>query len=265
MKKLTKTEKKINSKIGKAIHDYDLIAEGDKILIAVSGGKDSLTLLNLLKERQSWAPVQFDLYAAHIITDFHCAACTHKSTLVDTFKGLDIEYRFKEIKVLDENGKTSCFWCSWNKRRALFEIADELGCNKIAMGHHKDDIAETMLMNLLYRGEISVMNPSQELFKGKLTIIRPLSYVKESMVSEFAKESNFPSKLCKCPHGKDSKRKYIKDFIKKTNESLNGLDVRTNIFKSITRIKDGYIELKEEELSDQDQGEQDKDRVVNSD
>lgn len=243
MKDLSKTGFKINSAIGKAISDYDLISDGDKILVAVSGGKDSLTLLTLLKKIQSWAPVKFELFAAHITTDFHCASCTHKGTLTDFFNGLGIEHRFGHVNVLDEEGKTTCFWCSWNKRKALFEIARELSCGKIALGHHKDDIAETMLLNLFFRGEVSVMNPRQELFDGKITLIRPLCSVEEDLIRAFSEEEKFPSKLCKCPFGRDSRRKYVKDLIKDIEKKNPGTGVKTNILKSISRIKSGYTKI----------------------
>lgn len=246
MRNLTRTGTNINSKIGKAIGDYGLIEDGDKILVAVSGGKDSLTLLTLLKEIQRWAPVKFELFAAHIMTDFRCGGCAHENSLSGIFKEMSVEYVFRDIKVLDEEGKTTCFWCSWNRRKALFEIAAELGCNKVALGHHKDDIVETVLMNLLYKGEISTMNPCQEMFDGKIVIIRPLCYVEEKTIKKFAKESKFPEQLCKCPFGKDSKRRYVKKFIRETEKSTPRLNVKTNIFKSIARIKEDYINVKEE-------------------
>jgi tRNA 2-thiocytidine biosynthesis protein TtcA len=246
MRNLTKTGSRINSKIGKAIHDYNLIEPGDKILVAVSGGKDSLTLLTLLKSIQSWAPVDFEIFAAHIISDFHCSGYMHEDFLKDIFNSMDIRYVFKEIKVLDDKGKTSCFWCSWNRRKALFELADENGCKKVALGHHKDDIAETMLMNLFYNGEISAMNPRQELFEGKITVIRPLCYVEEKIIKQFAKESEFPEQLCSCPFGKDSRRKYVKDLIRETERRTPKINIKTNIFNSIARIKKDYTNLKEE-------------------
>lgn len=244
MRDLTKLGAKINTKIGKALNDYSLIENKDRILVAVSGGKDSLTLLSFLKKIQGWAPVSFEIFAAHIETDFHCGGCVHKPVLSDFFKGIGVEYQVRDVKVLDENGETTCFWCSWNKRKALFKIADELNCNKVAFGHHKDDIAETMLMNLLYNGEISAMNPKQEMFKGKLTLIRPLCYVDEDLIIKFAKESGFPAQLCQCPFGKDSKRKYIKEFIKKTKENTPQVNISTNILKSMSRIRKDYIDFK---------------------
>lgn len=246
MRGLTKIEEKINSKIGKAIADYGLINDKDKILVAVSGGKDSLTLLSFLKKIQKWAPVKFELFAAHITTDFHCGSYVHSDTLSGLFAEIGVEYKFDHIKVLDEKGKTTCFWCSWNKRKALFKIAQGFGCNKLAFGHHKDDIAETMLMNLFCKGEISTMNPYQEMFKGKLTIIRPLCYVEENLIKEFSKESGFLYQLCKCQFGRDSQREYMKRLIKEIEKNIPGTNVKTNIFKSIAKIKKDYIGLKEE-------------------
>jgi len=113
------------------------------------------------------------------------------------------------------------------------------------LGHHKDDIVETMLMNLLYNGEISAMNPRQELFKGKITIIRPLCYVEEEMIKKFAKENELSDKLCQCPFGRDSRRKYVKDFIRQTEKSTPKINIKSNIYNSIARIKAEYIDLKD--------------------
>ncbi|MFH1665105.1 MAG: ATP-binding protein [Candidatus Omnitrophota bacterium] len=246
MRNLTKSGARINSAIGKAIADYNLIEPGDRILVAVSGGKDSLTMLSLLKEIQAWAPVRYEIFAAHIRTDFHCASCVHESVLTGFFEKAGVEYVFKDIKVLDENGRTTCFWCSWNKRKALFGIAEKMNCNKVALGHHKDDIAETVLMNLLYNGEISGMNPRQGLFGGKITIIRPLCYVEERTIKGFAGEMEFPAKLCECPFGKDSRRNYIKNFLTETEKKTPKVNIKTNIFRSLARIRKDYIDLKDE-------------------
>jgi len=244
MRKFTRTAHHISSRIGKAIGDYNLIEEGDRILVAVSGGKDSLTLLKLLSLRMHWSPVKFELYAAHIKTDFTCSSCTYTEILEKIFTTLKIEYSFEEISVLGKDKKTSCFWCSWNRRKALFEIAQSLGCNKVAFGHHKDDIIETTLLNIFFQGEFASMNPRQVLFGGKLVLIRPLCYVEEIMIEKFAKENAFPSQLCKCPHSQDSNRKYMKCLIKDLQK--RSPDVKTNLFNSVSRIKHEYLKIKED-------------------
>ncbi len=245
-RRLLSTEARINSRIGQAVKNYNLIEAGDKILVAVSGGKDSLTLLHLLAKIRTWAPVHFDLVAIHIRTDFQCGGCVHENYLSTLFEKLGIPHLFKHIKVLDEHKKTNCFWCAWNRRKTLFTTAQELGCNKLAFGHHKDDIAETVLMNLVFNGNISTMNPRQELFKGKLVLIRPLCYVEESMIAHYARQSGFQTAMCRCPFSSDSKRKYIKQFIDQTQTSTEGINIRTNIFKSVTRIRKDYIDVREE-------------------
>jgi tRNA 2-thiocytidine biosynthesis protein TtcA len=190
--------------------------------------------------------VRFELYAAHIRTDFRCGSCALSKKLEPLFKSMQIPYVIRDVKVLDEQKKTNCFWCSWNRRKALFKAAQELGCQKLAFGHHKDDIVETVLMNLLFNGNIAAMNPRQELFKGKLVLIRPLCYVDESMTRRFAKENGWGDMACQCPFGNDSKRKYIKDFIRETEKTTGHTNIRTNIFNSIARIKEDYIDLKME-------------------
>ncbi|MFH1996023.1 MAG: ATP-binding protein [Candidatus Omnitrophota bacterium] len=243
MRRLSRIGNTISKQIGKAIGDYNMIVDGDRILVAVSGGKDSLTLLSMLAERRKWAPVSYELIAAHIKTDFACASCVHERTLEKFFTDTGVRYVFDKVNVLEDDGTTSCFWCSWNKRKALFETAERLGCRKIAFGHHKDDIIETTLLNLFFKGEISTMNPYQEMFKGEIVLIRPLCFTEEAALRQFAEESAFPSKLCKCPFGNVSNRKYIKEFIGGLEK--RSPDVKTNIFRSISRIKRDYIDLKE--------------------
>ncbi len=271
MRNLTKLGSYISNRIGKAIADYNLIENKDKILVAVSGGKDSLSMLKLLNERRRWAPIDYDLFAVHIETDFRCARCVHTKTLKKIFEDSGIPYHFERIKIRNKNearsfhssernpapripalkggdlgrrDKTvSCFWCSWNRRKALFTLAEKTGCTKIAFGHHQDDIVETLLLNMFYHGEFSAMNPRQELFGGKIVIIRPLCYVEENSLKKFAKESKFPSQLCRCPNSQVSKRRIMKKFIEKIGK--NCTYAKLNLFRAIGRVNKEYIQIKE--------------------
>ncbi len=232
------TEFYISKRVGRAIMDYEMLADGDKIAVAVSGGKDSLTLLRVLKDRQKFVPIKYEILAVHIDLGY---PCMHPKILGEYFKSQGINYHIEKVDIL--KGKTrkdiSCFWCSWNRRKALFETADRFGYNKVALGHHKDDIIETILLNLFFHGEISAMAPKQELFKGKIVIIRPLAYVEEEMIVRFAKEAGFPHEKCSCPNSLTSNRTKITRIIKDLEKTCP--DIRTNIFKSVKRVKKDYL------------------------
>lgn len=233
----------IAKKMGKAINDYDMIKEGDRIIVGVSGGKDSLTLLTLLHERKRWVPIDYDILAVHIQTDYRCRNCIHVETLKRFFEERGYKYYMESINILkNPDGTTnqiSCFWCSWNRRKALFTLADRFNCNKVAFGHHRDDIVETILMNLFFEAEISAMSPKVSMFGGKLQIIRPLAYVEEKDIIRFAKEQGFPSNLCACPNGQLSQRKKMKEVIRDLEKICP--HVKNNIFNSLTRIKKDYL------------------------
>lgn len=247
--KISRLEYFISKKVGKAIVDYNLIEDGDRVLVAVSGGKDSLLLLRILKHRQSWVPIEYGLIAAHIQTDYRCSGCVHSKVLEKIFKGYNLDYCIKKIKIFppkadpptaeNEKIRVSCFWCAWNRRKTLFEIAQKFGCNKVAFGHHMDDIIQTQLMNLFFQGEISTMNPRQELFDGKVIIIRPLAYVEEDEIKRVAKKLNFPKQLCRCPNSIISRRRFVKNIISKIKKEFP--DIKINIFKSLSRIKSDYL------------------------
>lgn len=228
----------ISKRLGKAITDYDMLADGDKIAVAVSGGKDSLTLLNVLNDRRKFVPIKYELLAVHIDLGY---PCQHPKILGQYFKKLGVKYHIEKVDILQ--GKTrkdiSCFWCSWNRRKAIFKTAARFGCNKVALGHHKDDIVETILLNLFFHGEISAMSPKQELFKGKIVIIRPLAYVEEDLIIKFAKVANFPHQKCACPNSLTSNRTKIAGIIKDLKKTCP--DVKTNIFRSVKRIKKEYL------------------------
>ncbi len=228
----------ISKRVGKAIVDYEMIADGDKIAVAVSGGKDSLTLLRVLKDRQQFVPIKYELLAVHVDMGY---PCQHPKILAKYFEGLGINYHIEKIDIL--KGKTrkdiTCFWCAWNRRKALFETAVRFGCTKVALGHHHDDIIETTLLNLFFNGEISTMSPKQELFKGKIVIIRPLAYVEESLIRRFAKEAAFLHEKCSCPNAVTSKRTKVEQIISDIEKICP--DVKKNIFRALKRIKKDYL------------------------
>ncbi|MBU1869268.1 MAG: tRNA 2-thiocytidine(32) synthetase TtcA, partial [Candidatus Omnitrophica bacterium] len=166
---------------------------------------------------------------------------SYAKTLEKYFKKMGIEYRIKRSDALKQKKRKdiTCFWCSWNRRKELFQLADKLKCTKVALGHHKDDIVETMLLNLFFQGEISAMAPRQELFRGKITLIRPLAYVEEYMIKRFAKEERIPHSTCLCPNSEISNRARMGRIISEIKKVCP--DVKTNIFRSLKRIKQDYL------------------------
>lgn len=218
--------------------DYNMLADGDKIVVAVSGGKDSLALLRVLNDRRKFVPIEYEVIAVHIDLGYP-RSCAKK--LEKYFKKMGVKYIIEKVDVLGETKRKdiNCFWCSWNRRRALFETAHRLGCTKVAFGHHMDDIVETVLLNLFFQGEISAMSPKQELFKGKIVIIRPLAYVEEYMIKRFAKEEKLPHETCKCPNSLISNRTKMGNIISDIKRTCP--DVKKNIFRSVKRIKKDYL------------------------
>lgn len=235
---ITGTEYYISKGIGKAITDYDMLRDSDKIVVAVSGGKDSLTLLKVLKDRQRFVPVKYKLFAVHIDLGYPKSIA---GPLEKYFKKLGVDYHIEKVDTLKQMKRKDidCFWCSWNRRKALFETADRLGCVKVALGHHMDDIIQTMLLNLFFHGEISAMSPKQELFGGKIMLIRPLAYVEENLIKKFAKSTGFPDFNCKCPNSLTSNRAHMGEIIRDLKRS--NPDVKKNIFRSLKKIKSEYL------------------------
>lgn len=232
------TEYYISKGMGRAIMDYKMLAPRDKIAVAVSGGKDSLTLLRLLIDRQAFVPIKYEIIAIHIDLGYPKSI---SAKLIKYFKKLNVNYKIIKTDILKKTDKRkiNCFWCSWNRRKELFLAANKSGCTKIALGHHLDDITETMLLNLFFRGEISTMVPKQELFKGKITLIRPLAYVEERLIKLFVKETKLAYHSCVCPHSIISNRKRMGRIIQEL-EKISP-DIKKNIFRSLKRVKKDYL------------------------
>ncbi len=230
--------------MGKAIHRYGLVQDGDRVLVGVSGGKDSLTLLHLLHERRKRVPIHYELIPVHIDMGFGSG---RQELLREFFETRGLSYHIEQTQIGGfahslENRENPCFLCSWERRKLIFQTAQRLQCNKIAFGHHKDDIIETFLLNILYSAEISTMLPVQTMFKGEMTIIRPLALVDERKIERFAREMNFPFGPSGCPSSGNTKRKEIKELIQ-TLEKMNP-KTKGNIFRSLSNVKWDYTFMK---------------------
>jgi tRNA 2-thiocytidine biosynthesis protein TtcA len=225
-------------KVGKAIWDFKMLAEGDKVIIAVSGGKDSLCLLKIMQERAKFVPIHCEMVACFVDMGF---SWIDKNILIKHFEEASIPYIIAKApdQWKGEREDFGCFWCSWNRRKALFDLAHEIKANKIAFAHHMDDIIETMLLNLFFQGEIGTMQPCQEMFDGELDIIRPLAYVEEAELLQLSKILELPVISSQCPHGDISKRKLVKGIIEDLKN--HNKNVKKNIFRSLTRIREEYL------------------------
>ncbi len=237
----TYTYKVLKRFAGKALHKYNMIQDGDRVLVGLSGGKDSLTLMWLLNERLSRIPIKYELFPVYIDPGFENG---FRDELEEYCKnsGYDLKTELTDYGLRShssENRENPCFLCSMLRRKRLFELADSLGCSKLALGHHKDDIIETLFLNIFYSGEISAMSPSQTFFKNRFTVIRPLSFLDEETIIRFSAEQNFPEFINPCPSSRISKRQEIKDMLNglyKKNRKIKG-----NIFRAMQHVNKEYL------------------------
>jgi len=229
----------ISRKIGRAIADYDMLHDGDKVIVAVSGGKDSSSLLPLLRYRQTFAPIKFELLAVHVRFGNRGVPPAPLGDRVAAL-GVPLLVENVESEIVREGESLNCFWCAWHRRKTLFKMAGRLGFNKIALGHHFDDIVETILLNLFYRGEVGAMKPRQDLFGGKLSIIRPLAYVDEAMVRRFfLDELKGETLACTCPRREETARLAVKNLLKDLEKQ--NPRIKWNIFRALRNIKEEYL------------------------
>ena len=205
-------------KVNKAINEFNLISEGDRVCVGLSGGKDSLSLLHLLIEHARFFPVRFEIAAAFVRSDADPRAEETERVLAAICADRGIPFEVLHITVtLDQEGNTrppTCFWCSWNRREALFRHCVARGYTRLAFGHHADDVAETTLMNLFYHGNLETMLPGRTFYDGRFDLIRPLFYVREKDTAMLARMAGFDTYTCTCPLADESKRRVMKETVR---------------------------------------------------
>ncbi|MFP4036778.1 MAG: ATP-binding protein [Desulfobacteraceae bacterium] len=233
--------KEIKRLSGRALHRWKMISGGDRIMVAVSGGKDSLALLWLLRERLARVPVDYELTAVHVDPGFGADSAARTAAWFEEngFVYRVIRSDFGPRAHGPENRENPCFLCSRLRRKALFEKAAELGCSKIAFGHHKDDVIETLFVNIFYGASISTMKPVQTFFNGEVTVIRPLYLVDESLVERYSREMGWPEIDLGCPSAGSTKRKEVRDMLRsfyRRNRKIKG-----NIFHALSNVREDYL------------------------
>lgn len=232
--------KKICRKIGTTIRDHSMIAEGDHILVGLSGGKDSMILLEALSERKNAVPFDFSLSAAHVeATGIGYEIDRKRLSSFCKYLGVPLHYLTIGPDLQQDPSKTACFICSWHRRKELFKLTKELNCNKLALGHHRNDAVETLLMNMIYHGSISSLPYSLKMFAGRIHLIRPMMDLDERMLEDYARLNDLVKVEKSCPHEDRSQRENIAHLIKQI-ENLHGKGP-FNIFKSMDKIFEEYL------------------------
>lgn len=229
----------IDKRIWRTIRKQNLIDSGDKIMVALSGGKDSMILLETLTELAKRLPFKLEILATHIyITNIgYKTDLDYLQKFCDSRGVKFISHKF-EIDLDENSKKTKCFICSWNRRKALFELCKNHGCNKLALGHHMDDAVETLFLNMVYQGSICAMPFSLEMFGGVLNIIRPLLEMSEEELKKYAEIREYRKEVKQCPY-EATKRQEIKLLVKQLN--LLYKNARKNIFRSGDNIFPDYL------------------------
>jgi len=236
--RLNKLQKKLRREVGRAIADFNMIGEGDKVMVCLSGGKDSYTMLEILRNLQHSAPVNFELVAVNLDQK---QPGFPEHILPEYLEKEGVAYHILEkdtysiVKEKVPEGKTTCGLCSRLRRGSLYGFAEEIGANKIALGHHRDDIIETLFLNMFYGGKMKAMPPKLRSDDNRNIVIRPLAYCREKDIIEFSNFKDFPIIPCNlCGSQENLQRQVIKEMLNKWDRDQPGRI--ENIFAAVQNI-----------------------------
>ena len=238
-----KLEKKLCRLVGQAIGDFGMIEDGDKVMVCVSGGKDSYAMLDILMKLRERAPIHFDIVAVNLDQK---QPNFPAEILPNYLRSLDIQFHIEEqdtysiVKRVIPEGKTTCGLCSRLRRGILYRVADELGATKIALGHHRDDILETLMLNMFYAGKLKGMPPKLRSDDGKHIVIRPLAYVPEKLLERYAADMSFPIIPCDlCGSQPNLQRQVMKEMLRDWEKKHPGRV--ENLFRSMHHIVPSHL------------------------
>ena len=236
--RFNKLQKKLRREVGRAIADFNMISEGDKVMVCLSGGKDSYTMLEILRNLQHSAPVNFELVAVNLDQK---QPGFPEHVLPEYLEREGVAYHILEkdtysiVKEKVPEGKTTCGLCSRLRRGSLYGFAEEIGANKIALGHHRDDIVETLFLNMFYGGKMKAMPPKLRSDDNRNIVIRPLAYCREKDIIEFSGFKDFPIIPCNlCGSQENLQRQVIKDMLQQWDRQQPGRI--ENIFAAVQNI-----------------------------
>lgn len=239
-------------KVRRAANDYNMIEAGDKVAVGLSGGKDSIVLLSLLAKLRRFYPNKFELIAITLAMEEDHSMFSPADTLC---RQLDVPYIIKDTDIAriifeERNEKNPCSLCANMRRGALNSLAKELGCNKVALGHHRDDVLETYFMSTLYEGRIHTFSPVTYLDRKDITIIRPMIYIDEGEIRQAVKDHDLKPVPKTCKADGHTNRQYMKDLIAALEE--HNPEIKNNLFGAIQRQEiDGWRNVKNEKRKGQ--------------
>lgn len=232
--------KKISRKVGSSIFEHQMLEPNDRVLIALSGGKDSYILLETLAERKPHLPFPVELFAMHVVIKEvgYNNDLNYMQQLCNDLK-IPLYIEEGEVDLFQNPKKAPCFVCSWHRRKLIFNKTKELNCNKLAFGHHMDDALQTYMLNLIYHGSISSMPYKLSMFENRVQLIRPLLSLEEELLVQYANERQFPKELQKCPYDKETKRAEVNLILEKIY--LSHRLAKINMFRSMGKICNEYL------------------------
>ena len=226
-------------KIGRTIREKAMIREGDRVLLGLSGGKDSMILLECLVKIKKSLPFSFEVFPAHILP-VNIGYQINLPYLEQFCHNLGLKLIIKEIEPdFERKEKAECFVCSWHRRKALFDLTRELNCNKLAFGHHRDDALQTFMINLVYHGSISSMPYSLNMFERRAQLIRPLMDLWEKDLDALSKTRNYAAIEKSCPHEKLTKRAEMASLLDEMEAKY--IKAKINMFHALGNIYDEYL------------------------
>lgn len=222
------------------MNDWQMLDDGDRVLVGVSGGIDSLATAWVLKMWRDKAPISYEVEAVHVDNGFWTPDMGGKSpvdSIAEQMQRLHIP--FSCVKGWDVEGERTCFACARNRRSQLFELARQKNCAKLALGHHKDDLVETFFINTLYSGNISTMVPKQQLFDGRLSLIRIFAYLEKTDIRTIANFAALEPVDNFCPVGEDSRRETVRALLDRIYADIPG--AKSSLFSALGNVREGYM------------------------